>query len=200
MGFYRVTDRVPVRLAAVTALALGVGASAWAGTEDQTPASVPAVWTPKELRFTYMGFTSRYSCDGLRDKIEVVLTKLGARKDMQVTALPCSGPLGRPTHFPGVTLKINVLQPASAQSGADADTVPAHWQRVDLAPDRNVVRAAGDCELVEQIKQNILPLFSTRDVEYRSTCVPNQLTIGGTELKADVLVSDPSSAKAASAN
>jgi hypothetical protein len=200
MEFYRATDRVPVRVTAVAAVALGVFAPAWAGTEDQAPASVPAVWTPKELRFTYMGFTARYSCDGLRDKMQVVLTKLGARKDMQVAALPCPGPLGRPTDFPGVTLKINVLQPASGQSGADAHTVQAHWQRVDLAPYPDVVRAAGDCELVEQIKQYVLPLFSTRNVEYSSTCVPNQLTIGGTKLKADVLVSDQSSAKATPAN
>jgi hypothetical protein len=191
-------DRVPGHLAAAAALTLIACVPAWADSPKDASTAVPAaVWTAKEARFTFMGFTSHYSCDGLADKMREVLTKLGARKDMQVLALPCSGPLGRPTIFPGVTLKIHVLQPANAQSGStggtgDSQTVPAHWQRVRIAPDRDLVREAGDCEVIEQIKQSILPLFSTRNVEYASTCVPHELNIGGTKLSAEVLVADQS--------
>jgi hypothetical protein len=91
-----------------------------------------------------------------------------------------------------------VLQPVTDQTPADAQTVQAHWQKVDIATlvtDRDPVRAAGECELVEQIKQSILPVFTTRNVEYRSTCVPNQLSIGGTTLKAEMLVADQPAAK-----
>ena len=52
---------------------------------------------------------------------------------------------------------------------------------------------------IEQIKTRILPLFTTRDVNYSSTCIPNQLTIGGTRLKAEVLVAANESAAPAPA-
>jgi hypothetical protein len=51
-------------------------------------------------------------------------------------------------------------------------------------------RSGGDCELIGQIKQKVLPLFATRNVDYRSTCENHQLVPGGTRLKAEVLVAD----------
>jgi hypothetical protein len=137
----------------------------------------------------YQGFTSKYSCDGLRDKVRAVLLKLGARKDLQVTPTPCSGSLGTPTVFPGVTIRMNVLETANGKEyDAASPPVLAHWRSVDLTHSRDPIDAAGDCELIEQIKARILPLFTTRDVSYSSTCIPYQLTVGGTRLKADVLV------------
>jgi len=165
---------------------------------------VAAVWTPKELRFTFMGFTAKYSCDGLQDRIRAVLLKLGARPDLQVTQGPCAAPLGAPTPFPAVTIKMNVLQPASSakpvNAGAPPQVVPAHWKRVDLAASNDAVKEAGDCEVIEQIKQSILPQFTTRNVEYKSTCIPNQLTLGGTQLRADVLVADEQGTKGTNAS
>ena len=160
-------------------------------------AGVPAVWVPKELRFVYMGFTSHYSCDGLRDKLRVVLKKLGARKDMELTQSPCSNP-GGPTTFPGVYLKINVLQPAELTGGAQV--VAANWRSVDvnrLSGTSDPLQDAGDCELIEQIKHQILPLFTTRNVQFNSGCIPHQLSLGATTLKAEVLVTDQSSPKVA---
>lgn len=153
-----------------------------------------AVWTPRELRFVFMGFTAKYSCDGLRERIRAVLLKLGARPDLEVRQGPCSAPLGTPTAFPGVTIKMNVLEPAGSESyvngGAPPQVVPAHWKRVDLTASNDAVKLAGDCEIIEQIKQSILPKFTTRNVDYKSTCIPNQLTVGGTQLRADVLIAD----------
>ncbi|HEY7963314.1 MAG TPA: hypothetical protein VID49_04310 [Steroidobacteraceae bacterium] len=179
---------------ALAGLTTVMGATAWADTQAEGSAGVPAVWTAKELRFVYMGFTSHYSCDGLRDKIRVILTDFGARDDLQVSEGPCTD-LGRPTRFPGVNIKINVLQPAG--DATDSSVVAAHWKRVQLPGPGDAVRQAGDCELVEQVKQKILPLFATRDVQYHSTCVPKQLSIGGTSLSADVLVPDQPTAKPA---
>ena len=47
------------------------------------------------------------------------------------------------------------------------------------------------------MKSRVLPLFTTRNVEYRSTCIPNQLQVGGTLLKAEVLIADEQKAPAA---
>jgi hypothetical protein len=158
--------------------------------QADTPATTGAAWTPKELRFTYMGFTSHYSCDGLRDKMISTLRKFGARKDLSVTESGCAGELGRPTPFPGVNIKMNVLAPSDPKATDAASVVPAHWQLVDFTGSRDPLDVAGDCELIEQIKQHLLPLFTTRNVQYQSTCIPNQLQVGGTQLKAEVLMPD----------
>jgi len=180
---------VPVRIASAVLAVLLCGAAAV--TDAPQGSEESAVWTPKQLHFTYQGFTAHYSCDGLRDKVRAVLLKLGARKDLQVTETACAGDFGRPTPFPGVNIQMHVLQPASGKSAdVAAAAVPARWHTVDLTGSRDPVDAAGDCELIEQIKQRILPKFSTRNVEFSSTCIPNQLTVGGTRLKAEVLMAD----------
>lgn len=62
-----------VPLAAHAAEAAGAEPGAAAGAEP-----VPAVWQRHEVDFTYMGFTSLYSCDGLEDKLERLLKAAGA--------------------------------------------------------------------------------------------------------------------------
>ena len=172
--------------------------TAWAApVESGAPAvrAESAVWTPRELSFVYQGFTTTYSCDGLQDKVRSILLELGAREDLKVTETPCAQ-LGRPEPFPGVRIKMNVLQPAADESAtAGTQSVPAHWKRVDLTPDRDAVSAAGECELIEQVRQSILPLFATRNVEYSSNCVPHQLQNGAARLRAEVLVPDPKNAR-----
>jgi hypothetical protein len=189
--------RIAVRMAAaaVFALSLAAGALAEAPAESSPPAW--AVWTPKELRFVYLGFTSHYSCDGLADKMRGILLQLGARPDFKLRELPCSGSFGKPTAFPGVTVNMSVLTPWDATSAnATVTPLPAHWKLVELSTDRDPLREAGDCELIEQVKAHVLPLFSARNVDYRSTCVPNQLQVGGTVLKAELLIPDDQQAGA----
>ncbi len=157
-----------------------------AAVADEPP---QAGWTPREFRFTYQGFTAKYSCDGLSGRIKAVLLLLGARKqDLNVAPTGCTEGFGRATLFPGVAVKMHVLAPLDDKSTPDTPPVATAWRNVDISR-REALAAAGDCELTEQIKQAILPLFTTRNVEYKSTCVPHQLTPGGTTLKADVLVS-----------
>jgi hypothetical protein len=159
------------------------------------PQAEAAVWAPKEAQFIFQGFTAHYSCDGLRDKVRQALLELGARPDLTVRETPCSAPLGRPDPFPGVTIRMQVLVPLDSKSAPPgAPPVPAHWKTVTLRLDRDPVFAAGDCELVEQIKHNLLPLFTTRNIDYTSTCIPNQLTLGATRLRTDVLVPAPRAA------
>ena len=191
---------IALRVVAAGAVAVLLTATGWAAADETGAAAArgeAAVWTPKELTFVYQGFTTKYSCDGLRDKVRDILLQLGAREDLQVNASPCSS-LGRPDPFPGVRIKMNVLQPAGDKSAtAGTQSVPAHWKAVDLTPERDAVSAAGDCELVEQVKQSILPLFATRNVQYSSNCVPHQLQVGATQLRAEVLVPDLKNAKPA---
>jgi len=163
----------------------------WAGAAESAAAptdSQAAVWTPKELTFVFMGFTAHYSCDGLRDKIRHVLSELGARSDFKVDYHGCSSPYGRPDPFPGVRIRMQVLQPAAADDKS-AEVVGARWRRTNLRLDRDPLWEATDCELLEQIRQKILPLFATRNVDFASNCVPHQAYLG-TRLSADLLYPD----------
>ncbi len=183
---------VPRQVAALTAVALLTCASAWADTQPDATAGSgreSAVWAPKELDFAYQGFTTKYSCDGLQERMRDVLLKLGARPDLRVRGYGCTRLVG-PDPFAGVSIKMNVLQPAGKQGGP---AVPVHWQRVDLLTglyEHDPVGAAADCELIGQIKQKILPLFATRNVDYSSTCERGHLLVAATRLKAEVLVAD----------
>jgi hypothetical protein len=165
-----------------------------------TPAEF-AVWTPKEVQFTYMGFTTHYTCDGLRDAIRDMLLQLGARKsDLKVTEEPCSGDPDRPNPFPGVKIKMSVLQPAPAQLSPDTPLVEAHWKQVKLPYRETGINAAGQCELLEQFNHTIMPLFTTRNLDLHATCVPHQLEPLGTKLQAEVLVTDQKKASAKQAS
>lgn len=156
-----------------------------------------AIWTSKEIHFTYMGFTAHYSCQGLQDKVRKALLELGARKDLKVEEGACERPAGGPEPFPSVTVRMNVLQPL-APDKADASAVPAHWRKIDLQLDRDPLWQAEDCELLEQVQHTFLPLFTTRNVDYHSTCAAHQVFPGGTWLRAEVLVADPQSVAKAS--
>jgi hypothetical protein len=183
------------RLGAGAALLMGIGAAV-AGTDapGTPPPGQPAVWTPKELNFVYQGFTAHYSCEGLREKVRQALLILGARADLTVSPYGCTSQEGRPDPFPGVHIKMSVLTPAPAGTAAPAGAnqpaaaVGADWKKIDLRLDTDPVAQAGDCELIEQIKRNILPQFTARNVDFSSSCVPHQLSPGGTWLRAEVLV------------
>lgn len=156
-------------------------APAWAG-----PASVQAVWVPHQVRFVYQAVTAFYSCDALRDEIERLLTKLGAR-DLTVRADPCLRP-GGVDPYPGVEVTMRVLVPAGSSVDA-ASHVAAHWHKVALASGAGESNAGGRCELVEQFRRVLLPLFQARHIDMRAHCRAHQVM---TEpcLSAEVLVSD----------
>lgn len=190
------TPTLQIRLATLAVAATLTIPAAWAAPQpDAAMRAAPeaGVWTPKEVDFAYRAFTSRYTCDGLRDKVRSIVLKLGARADAKVLTYGClRGP--RPEQLPNVRIRMHVLQPAPTDSAA---TVPAHWQTVDFAAGRDPAELAGECELIEQVREHVLPLFTTRNVSGSTTCVPRAPVIGATQLKADVLMADPSARSAA---
>ncbi|HEV2272207.1 MAG TPA: hypothetical protein VGR92_22355 [Steroidobacteraceae bacterium] len=151
--------------------------------------SVSAVWVPKQVQFIYQGFTTHYSCDGLRDQVRDMLQKLGAQ-DLKVREYGCARAVG-PDPFPGVSVSMRVLVPASSTTSSAGKSagppVDAQWKDVVLLAANSSFEDQGNCELIEQFKETFLPLFATRDVKYGSTCVPHQLSLG-THLSAQVLM------------
>ncbi|MGA7538828.1 MAG: hypothetical protein WBW93_08675 [Steroidobacteraceae bacterium] len=192
MSLLRFVSRLAAAAAAMSLLAV---APTWAAAQD----SVAAVWVPKHVQFLYQGFTTYYSCDGLRDKIRTMLEKLGAQ-DLKVREYACVNPSG-PSLFPGVRVDMRVLVPASSAEAAKeknaGPAVQAHWTNVVLMPEDAPVETQGNCELIEQFKETFLPLFTTRHIKYESTCVPHEVTLG-THLSAEVLMPPPKDANGSS--
>jgi hypothetical protein len=154
----------------------------------------PGIWQDHQIELAYMGFTSRYSCDGLQSKLELLLRQLGARADAKVSAFGCDRGFGTPSRFPRATMKFATLQPAEGGNGAaaatPASTVAGVWRVVQLAPHRPFNLDNGDCELMEQFRDKVLPLFATRDQQLNLTCVPHQ-DIGPFSLQMQVFTLPP---------
>jgi hypothetical protein len=181
-------------LAALAAGAALLCAPAWSNPPPAGPAAgggEPAVWVPKELKFVYKGFTTHYSCDGLQTKMTNLLLKLGARRqDLHVRNYDCAS-------WPGVAIRMSVLQPAAGQTGGE--TVPAQWKTVDLLAHPDPFMAAADCDLLGEVRQQVVPLFATRHIDFSAVCEKRQLVLGGTHLKLDVLVPEEGAAPRAAA-
>jgi hypothetical protein len=153
-------------------------------------APLGGVWQKHEYELHFMGFTSRYSCDGLKEQVRVLLKAAGARNDLQVNSGPCDQ---RPTRFAAVNMTFYTMVPASGGSSAPAGaaTTPAVWRTVKLADHSPSLLQNGDCELVEEFRDEILPMFTTRNIVNNMSCVPNEEHVGQLNLSFDVLTSAP---------
>jgi len=181
------------------AAAIGCGTASAASPMSTPPGTQTAKWVRKRLYFTYLGFTTHYSCEGLSDKVRSVLLQLGARRQgLNVYPAGCVRNIGVPEPAPSVAGTVYVLEP-TAEAGAKS--VRAHWQRVTVRLARSPLGQAGQCELLEQVRQRILPMFAVRREHFSSNCVPNQLTLPGASLQVEVLEADrPGSRIAAAAH
>jgi hypothetical protein len=199
----RSAHRLSPALAWLAALLLVAAASVGKRAQADTPAPTDAPpvaetpqatrWIERKIYFTYLGFTTHYSCEGLADQVRHVLLELGARKsDLNVHEAGCTARAGEPTPFPAVAGTFSVLvpvAPAEAYSpSSSGGIVFAHWQPVNVRFDHSALEMSGQCELLEQVKQHILPLFPARNVQFKSLCVPHELFAGGTSLRVEVLI------------
>jgi hypothetical protein len=179
----------------IAGLAAGAG---WHDARATDTAGVPALavappaaqWVQRSLDYTYFGFTDKFSCDGLRDTVRDVLLALGARKqDLQVRSHGCIK-LEGPESFPGVIAHFSVLAPVTPDDIGKvgrATANPTQWKTVDLVRLNQEGRDAAPCELLEQLKDKALPLFTSRNLQFRSSCFPHAITPGEIKFTVDVL-------------
>jgi hypothetical protein len=157
-----------------------LASSAWpAGADTGNPTA--AVWKETHVSFFYMGRTSRYSCQGLRDKMRAMLLELGARRDLQITAVGCddSARRGRLSSL-GPSVNVVFSAPALPDASAkplhagDLAALDARFEPFTITRDPFRNMDIGDCELVEEFAHQVLPKLATRDLKEDITCVPNQ--------------------------
>jgi hypothetical protein len=162
---------------ALAGVGLMVAASVWAA-DAYGGKPIAAVWKEQHLRFFYMGRTSRYSCDGLRDKVRAMLLDLGARRDLTITALGCESTAARarPSSL-GPSLRIVVSTPVLPQPKlkplhpGDLGVVNARFEPFTITGDAFRNMGIADCELVEEFTHQILPKLVTRNVQQDIACV-----------------------------
>jgi len=145
-----------------------------ASSADEPSAREPGVWQKHEYSFVFMGFTSTYSCDGLADKIKLLLIAAGARHDAKSQPGACANGFGRPDKFARASLTFYTLAPGGPEAPLGTNQVDGVWRPVAIADRSPRDLGTGDCELVEQFRNNVLPMFTTRNVEDHITCVPHQ--------------------------
>src|SRR5216684_1519940 len=163
------------KLAAVVGCALfGSLLVSRTSSADEPAARERGVWQKHEYSFVFMGFTSTYSCDGLADKIKVLLIAAGARHDAKSLPGACASGFGRPDKFARANLSFYTLAPSGPDTPADSKQVDGVWRPVPFTNRSPRELSTGDCELVEQFRNNVLPMFTTRNVDDHTACVPHQ--------------------------
>ncbi len=160
-------------------------APALASESPTEVSTVPAVWQEHEIILRYQGFTTHYSCTGMRAKVKAILRHLGARDDMRVTSYGCAALDGRPAPVANVKLRFATLQPAGDDTGGSR--VTARWDEVRLASQRPRDLSRGDCTLVERFRDDVLPAFASEVVADRTRCIPHRLDASAPNLRLRVL-------------
>jgi hypothetical protein len=202
--------RVVVLVASAILLATPLWANAEGTEAATTPDAVSAAWTPQELQFKLehsmvQVSMAQYTCKEFRDTVVGLLLALGARKDLQVEPTPCANtqinfgktpgiygvPIGikdGPSVAPQVSIRMQVLR-VPVEPPPVSDRIPAHWKSIDLVGRYPEPLGSHECALAKQVVELILPLFSTRNVEYSSTGCDhnNNPTV---HLHLEVLVTD----------
>lgn len=202
----RISKSRRLRFAAVcgaTLLPL-IGHSAAEPTPDSGP--VQATWKTQEIRYSYTGFTTAYNCDAAEDRIKAILRALGAHESTRVMATGCN--FNRPSRNFFITITTATPVPVSeapAKSSADAsreellkrlgvaatqldETFPAEWKKVELSRNRRLNLEGGDCELMEGLKDRVLPKLGVKIISSRVQCIPRQVSIQAPELTVSALM------------
>lgn len=205
------------RVLCITAVSLSVTvSSSVAARTPEPPASralqiVEAVWKVQSLSFAYSGYATVYSCDALLDKVRVILQGLGARDSLRIRSLGCTDMVthGRmeitlespveatPENIAAITTydsKQELVARVRSEELVRAEDVqrfPATWKTVSMTRERSLKLGPSDCELVEQLRRDVLPRMSIR-VEYdRLRCSPVFGNIGQPQLRVAALVALP---------
>lgn len=177
-----------------------------AGQAADGSAPVQAGWKTQEIRYSYTGFTTAYDCDAAEDRIRAILRALGAHEQTRVMAQGCD--FNRPSRNFFVTITTATPVPVAdlpkvppAQASRDEllkrlgvpaskldETFPAEWKTVELSRDRKLDLEPGDCELMEGLRDHVLPKLSVKIQTDRVQCIPRQVSFQTPELTVSALV------------
>jgi hypothetical protein len=187
MGMMRESGRT---IAIAWAAALLLAGSAHAEAQPDS-AVVEAVWKPQRINFVYRGYSTLYSCGGLQEKLERILTTVGARgSSIELRVYSCDDALSTArfeialaspveatpenvqelTSYDARDELVAHVRGEQLASAADLQRFPAVWKTISFARSREMKLAPGDCELVQQLRRHILPRMSVQIVSDHVQC------------------------------
>jgi hypothetical protein len=167
-------------------------------------APVQAGWKTQEIRYSYTGFTTAYDCDAAEDRIRAILKALGAHEQTRVSAQGCN--FNRPSRNFFVTIttatpvpiadlpktpptsRDELLKRLGVTANKLDETFPAEWKTIELSRDRKLDLEPGDCELMEGLRDHVLPKLSVKIQADRVQCIPRQVSLQTPELTVSALV------------
>ena len=177
-----------------------------ASADDSQP--VRTVWKPVSIRYSYVGFTAAYSCDAAASRVKNILLALGAHPQTKVQATGCYSNRPSRNFFISITTATPVAVDArsAAHGKVDDKTIEAlglkgdfataafasQWRTVDLGRDPKLDLKAGDCELMQGLRDNVLPKLSVKIVDDRVQCIPHQMSLATPVLTVSTLAPMPS--------
>lgn len=143
---------------------------------------IDAIWKTHRIAFYYGSRTTAYSCSSLTHKIEKILRRVGAERDLQVAATVCDESVG----LTRVEVRFRAPVPATEQNllaataydatqlltarvrgetlpaAADLERFDAEWQTISFARDGKLRLSPGDCDLVSQMLAAVFTRMSIR--------------------------------------
>ena len=164
----RIRHAIDIAALALSSLATAAAVQATSPTRPP-PGPEPAIWSPHELIVELHALPHRYSCDELWYKFHDVLLALGARPDMKILTYQCESALGAVADSPRVELEFSVPSPLSGPAARWA-TLRAVMQPVTIAPGRPSHIDARDCDLLDQMKDTLLPAIGDRVGTFELAC------------------------------
>jgi hypothetical protein len=188
-----VTEVLMKALLVIAALILAIPC---ANARDENP-NIEAIWLPQVVNFTYQADDTFYSCSSLWRKITGILSHLGARTTAPYHGLRCddfaqivrmqialespveatSANLRAVTDYKAEDLLVARLNGKQLPTANDLPRFPATWQTLSFRS-REMQLTAGDCELVHQLRRQVLPKLSVQVVKEPTRCTAS-LSRGG---------------------
>jgi hypothetical protein len=182
--------RLPALLALVVPFALfgSVGVRAEVAPADAQ--ATAAVWKIQSFAFNYGGAATSYSCGALRKRVRSILMRMGAHESVEVRTVGCydlsefatlqitmASPVEATpenvqalTHYDAKDALIARVRGQTLAGAADLERFAAEWRTIALARDKQLKLAPGDCELVEQLRRDVLPRMSVRVLQDDVRC------------------------------
>ena len=136
--------------------------------------------------------SERYSCDDLWYRFRVILLSIGANPDLKVVPYHCD------SHSPKVQLQFSLPEPVNGAQARFAD-LRAVKDTITLEPGHPMPLDAADCELVRQIKDELLSELPVRVLSAELSCAAAPTTHTHFRLSLQALRADAPSKSAAAA-
>jgi hypothetical protein len=204
--------RRPWRFACVGATALLLVALHTSVAGDDSAADVEAVWKQQQLSLTYRTAGAVHTCAGLRSQLRSLLILLGAHETLTVEVQGCedtegtrvvriaiASPFernGMPVSEQDATAqlieRLRRVDPATANAEGP---FLAQWKTISFSNALSLRLTPADCELLRQLRYQVMPKLSVRVVSDRMRCTNDLASGNRPRLVVAALVAQPSRAR-----